>query len=133
MDYQISIDDTLIPACEAWTANQCETRNEDGTVATTRYPNGFSDVLQDLANKQADVILQALIASGPADLLPESIQAAAKEHTDAVAAVAATQDAITTARKEMSQVVREVVAVAQAADPAIQKDPGIVAQGIGAK
>jgi hypothetical protein len=128
MDYTVTIDDSLVPACDAYTENQCETRNSDGSVCTTRYPNGFSDVLQDLANKQADAILQALIASGPADLLPESIQAAAKEHTDAVAAVAATQDAITTARKEMSQVVREVVPVAQVADPAIKEDPGVITQ-----
>ena len=127
MDYTISIDDTLIPACEAWAENQCETRNPDGSVATTRYPNGFSDVLQDLANKQADAILQALIASGPANLLPESIQAAVKSNTDAVVAATATQDAITTARQAISQVVREVTAAAQVADLPITKDPVIVA------
>ena len=130
MDYTVTIDDSLAPACDAYTENQCDTRNADRTVATTRYPNGFADVLQDLANKQVDCILQALIVSGPASLLPDAIQAAAKEHQDAMAAVAATQDAITTARQSVSQVKREAVAVAVVADPAIKEEPGVITQRI---
>ena len=102
MKYEIEIDDTLGPLCEAATENMCESRNPDGSIYQTRYGRGFVDRLQELASQEADRMLALTIAQGPATLLPENIKTAAKSHQDAVAAVAATQDAIVSARKDIS-------------------------------
>ena len=102
MKYEIEIDDTLGPLCEAATENMCESRNPDGSIYQTRYGRGFVDRLQELASQEAYRMLALTIAQGPATLLPENIKAAAKSHQDAVSAVAATQDAITVAREEVS-------------------------------
>ena len=102
MKYEIEIDDTLGPLCEAATENMCESRNPDGSVYQTRYGRGFVDRLQELCSQEADRMLALTIAQGPATLLPENIKTAAKSYQDAVAAVAATQDAIVSARKDIS-------------------------------
>ena len=108
MIYSIEIDDSLVPACEAATENRCEKRNPDNSVWLTKYPKGFLDRLQELANIEADAILKMVIEQGPASLLPENIKADVQAHQEAQAAVSISAEAVTTARKAATGVVREV-------------------------